>query len=92
MIQFNEDHHDHINQMVETVRSLKETQRKNENKLSEMHAKMREKEQEEALIKHSLREVQDQGVFIEKDQTKVISHRDSIQNTYHELMKVNRDI
>jgi hypothetical protein len=31
MIHFNEDHHDHIDQMIETVRSLKETQRKLEN-------------------------------------------------------------
>jgi hypothetical protein len=51
-----------------------------------------EKEQEETLVKHSLREVQDQGVFIEKDQAKIIAHRDSIQDTYHQLMKVNRDV
>ena len=31
-------------------------------------------------------------MFNEKDQAKVIAHKDSCQNTYHELMRVNRDI
>ena len=92
MIQFNEDHHNHIDQMVTTIKELKETQRKKETEIQDLRDKFRDKEQEEALVKHSLREVQDQGVFIEKDQAKVIAHRDQCQNTYHDLMRVNRDI
>jgi hypothetical protein len=33
MIQFNEDHHNHIDKMVTTIRDLKETQRKCETQL-----------------------------------------------------------
>ena len=57
LIQFNEDHHNHIDQMVNTIRDLKETQRKNETQLQDMRDKFRSKEQEEVLVKHSLREV-----------------------------------
>ena len=53
--------------MVNKIRDLKETQRKNETQVQDMRDKFRGKEQEELLVKHSLREVQDQGVFIEKD-------------------------
>lgn len=36
--------------------------------------------------------MQDQGVFILKDQAKIKAHRDSVHHSYQELMKVNKDI
>lgn len=53
---------------------------------------MMQKEQEETLVRHSLKELQDQGVFYKKDNEKYTKQRDHLQEEKAKLLATTRRI
>ena len=63
-IQVNDKLSEDIQDAVAAAREEKNTQRTHAERLAGLEARVKEREQEEKLVGHSLRELHDQGLFI----------------------------
>lgn len=93
LIKFNEELSNKVEDMVAQIRELKNHQKGNQEQLRTLQdAKLLQKDQEENLIRHSLTEVQDQGIFHQRDNERATKQRDNLQVTKAKLIAVTSKI
>ena len=93
LIKFNEELSNKVEDMVARIRELKNQQKGNQEQLRTLEdAKLLQKDQEENLIRHSLTEVQDQGLFHQRDNERATKQRDNLQVTKAKLIAVTSKI
>ena len=93
IVQFNDEVSKKIEDMIDEMKRLKKEQGLNRDKASKIqNTTFMQKESEENLVRHSLKEVQDQGIFYKRDNEKYTKQRDKLQQEKANLLAVTARI